>query len=409
MKERACLLLIILLAFAIRIIFANYFFNFGDNLSSAGNTVFIDGYREIAANILAGNGYSHTIDNEIIPAIDRPPIYTLITLFSLLVNENGYGIVILNAFFASFAVLFSFLLAQQICLAPMYRLIVAAAVAIWPISIWQSRLSLPENLLYFLVPLTVLVLLKNKTLWKSLLAGILCGLLALTHSAYLSILPIGLLSISMIKTSDSIFKLKMTLCITIGMITAITPWMLRTNSITGKLQISAGFGHHYLKGKKFGEELSNPRLYFTDIDQKIADYLTSKFELKNNISSLVSRNSVEVNQKLDNIALSKIKSLSLTENFNNIAMKTILFWIQQQNFKHAIVTAVIVLPLLAICILCLFFKPSQEVFLIFLFILSVNLAFAFVFIEGRPLRYSLSLMPLVFILSGKYLSSTKNV
>jgi len=196
----------------------------------------------IARSIANGQGFSSPTDLPTGPSAWAPPVYPYILagifkLFGIYSNLSGWVILAFNSIFAALTCLTLYRIAEKI-----YGVAVARATAwtwaLFPYAIyWPVRVVWEMSLSAFLLSLALLMTLRmadappRPRMWIGF--GLLWGLLALTNTAVLSLLPFCLLYLFWRLPRAPRQFIGFAMCIlTAGL--AVSPWLVRNYSVFGK-------------------------------------------------------------------------------------------------------------------------------------------------------------------------------
>jgi 4-amino-4-deoxy-L-arabinose transferase-like glycosyltransferase len=196
----------------------------------------------IARSIAMGQGFSSPTDLPTGPSAWAPPVYPYILaavfkLFGIYSNLSAWVILIFNSIFSSLTCLTLYRIGEKI-----YGVAVARPAAwtwaLFPYAIyWPVRVVWEMSLSAFLLSLALLLTLRmadeppGPRMWIGF--GLLWGLLALTNTAVLSVLPFCLLYLlwRLPRTSRQI--LGMSLCLAAAAL-VVTPWLVRNYVVFGQ-------------------------------------------------------------------------------------------------------------------------------------------------------------------------------
>jgi 4-amino-4-deoxy-L-arabinose transferase-like glycosyltransferase len=196
----------------------------------------------IARSIANGQGFSSPTDLPTGPSAWAPPVYPYVLagifkLFGIYSNLSGWVILAFNSIFAALTCLTLYRIAEKI-----YGVAVARATAwtwaLFPYAIyWPVRVVWEMSLSAFLLSLALLMTLRmadappRPRMWIGF--GLLWGLLALTNTAVLSLLPFCLLYLFWRLPRAPRQFIGFAMCIlTAGL--AVSPWLVRNYSVFGK-------------------------------------------------------------------------------------------------------------------------------------------------------------------------------
>jgi 4-amino-4-deoxy-L-arabinose transferase-like glycosyltransferase len=391
---------LIVLAVAVRLAFCYALYpHYFIGLSTVGSEYFFDSYREIAANVVSGEGF--VLDSGV-PVIHRPPGYVLIMAASLPSRPETSRFIfqLWNALFGGIAVMLTFRLARELRIRTQLALIAALVVALWPFSIWETKVTVPENILVALLPALGLLLLKlhrTPSLRIAALAGLLSGVVTLFHATYqvlLFLIPILLILVRAprLRRIIPVFVLAFS-CL-------VAPWVMRNHLVAGYTGISAGFGLHYFKGVYAFDQLLERAPYFKDHDVPATEWVSQLLadEELGPIVTNEARSDPRRNAYLDSRAISHMIG-SPGYTLAKVVIKLPLAWVHQQSAKRSALTAVLLLPLFGLLLMNARRLLEPERALLLGLMLGINLAVALVFSEAIPMRYVLPLVPLLAVLS----------
>lgn len=196
----------------------------------------------IARSIANGQGFSSPTDLPTGPSAWAPPVYPYILagvfkLFGIYSNLSGWVILAFNSFFAALTCLTLYRIAERI-----YGVAVARATAwtwaLFPYAIyWPVRVVWEMSLSAFLLSLALLMTLRmadtppRPRTWIGF--GVLWGLLALTNTAVLSLLPFCLLYLLWRLPRALRQFIGFAMCVlAAGLV--VSPWLVRNYAVFGK-------------------------------------------------------------------------------------------------------------------------------------------------------------------------------
>jgi hypothetical protein len=368
-------------------------------LSTVGGEYFFDSYREIAANVVSGDGF--VLDSGV-PVIHRPPGYVMVLAASLPSRPESSPFIfqMWNALFGGMAVLLTFRLARELGIRAQLSLVAALVVALWPFGIWETKVTVPENILVALLPVLALLLLKlyrTASISVAALAGLLGGVVTLFHATYqvlLFLVPMLLILVRAprLRRILPVFVLSFS-CL-------VAPWVARNHAVAGYTGISAGFGLHYFKGVYAFDRLIEGSPYFKDHDVPATEWVSGLLAdaglgpiVTNEARSDPRRNGYLDSRAIDHLLGSPGYTLA------KVVIKLPLAWVHQQSAKRSALTAVLLLPLFGLLLMNARRLLEPERTLLLGLMLGINLAVALVFSEAIPMRYVLPLIPLLAVLS----------
>jgi hypothetical protein len=389
---------LIILAFLCRFLFCVWLFpNFFIRYASVGDQYFFDTYREIAIQLLAGNGYR--LSAQAAPILNRPPGYTIALALTMpQLTQSPMPLHILNSILGAIAVFATYLLARSCNLSSKLSMFASAIVAFWPFLIWESKVSVPENLLVALFPLFLLALLRairEDSIPWTCAAAVLAACLALTHGLYQFLLPLG--TLAMIIGKRRLWHVVCYLCLSTVL---IAPWAIRNYRLAGyNVGVATGFGYHYFKGLyTYGQLIQGD--YFRDFDAEGDAYVRAVAGISMD-NDTAFRSDPTVNRKLDTQAKEDMLQHPVFFLARGL-VRLPLIWVQQQNKVRSLITALFLLPLVLISFIGFFgdgaFNGQRVLSMI---LLAMNFVFAAIFAEAMPMRYALPWMPLLSVLSAR--------
>ncbi len=196
----------------------------------------------IARSIATGQGFSSPTDLPTGPSAWAPPVYPYILagvfkLFGIYSNLSAWVILAFNSIFSALTCLTLYRIGEKI-----YGVAVARATAwtwaLFPYAIyWPVRVVWEMSLSAFLLSLAFLLTLRmseeppRPRRWIEF--GLLWGLLALTNTAVLSVLPFCLLYLLWRLPRPSRQILGMSLCMVAAGL-AVSPWLVRNYAVFGQ-------------------------------------------------------------------------------------------------------------------------------------------------------------------------------
>jgi len=196
----------------------------------------------IARSIANGQGFSSPTDLPTGPSAWAPPVYPYILagvfkLFGIYSNLSGWVILAFNSIFGALTCLTLYRIAEKI-----YGVAVARATpwtwALFPYAIyWPVRVVWEMSLSAFLLSLALLLTLRmadappRPRMWIGF--GLLWGLLALTNTAVLSLLPFCLLYLLWRLPRVPRQFIGFAMCIVVAGL-VVSPWLVRNYAVFGK-------------------------------------------------------------------------------------------------------------------------------------------------------------------------------
>ncbi len=138
------LLFIFLFAVFVRMVFF-YIASVQSGETSRAVIPYLDGYYEIAENLLAGNGFSHSIASPIVPGSLRTPLYPLFMAGLVFVFKNYYAVLIAQIILGSFIPILAYRIAIQILPNERIAKIVAFILVFEPLTVQLSVTLMSET------------------------------------------------------------------------------------------------------------------------------------------------------------------------------------------------------------------------------------------------------------------------
>lgn len=373
-------------------------------LGTHGSQRYFDSYRDLAVQLLQGNGYR--VAPGAIPTLNRPPGYVLVLLASFPGSDSGFlWFQFWHGLLGGLAVWLTVRMAREWGLSPAGAHFAGYAVALWPFLIWVTKMTVPENLLVALVPGVFWALgrWKGEGRWRwLLLGGLLSGWAALTHGLY-QVFVIAVLATVLLVRRPWRERLAAVGVITICYGVVVGPWAVRNARIAGyAVGAATGFGYHYFKGLYTWEMLRSGGAYFHDRDaaaeRSVAAILaTAGFRADERRSP---RSDPAINRFLDERARADI--LARPGAFALRALvRAPLLWLQQNTALRSAATGLLLAPFALLAVAGLWPAWDREHLGLGLALVTVTLVTAGIFPEARPMRYALPLTPLLFFFSAR--------
>jgi 4-amino-4-deoxy-L-arabinose transferase-like glycosyltransferase len=398
--------LLVVAAVVLRLLFCFYLFpRYLVKFATVGNQYFFDTYREIAQQILLGNGYR--LQPGGMAVLNRPPGYVFMMLFNFPLSEKCAVFVhIQNGIFGGLSCLLTYALAIKLKMGANRALGAAAVVASWPFLIWESKVTVPENLLIVLVPLFFILLAsyyeERNHLRRAILCGAIWGWIVLTHGTYQVLLPVIVLALFLARPKKP-RQIRWVIFFFIGFMGAVSPWLIRNYLVAGyPVGVATGFGYAYFKGNYNYEVLISGKNYWRDLDQDSDKYVIAKLKeagIEYPGDSLF-RSDPAMNRFLDREALRDIIDRPDVFVIKGIA-RFGLAWIHQQNGVRTIFNLMMVLPLFAAASIGVLRLRKEQLFIaLILFVVTMNFFIASIFPEAIPMRYVLPLLPLLSVFAS---------
>jgi 4-amino-4-deoxy-L-arabinose transferase-like glycosyltransferase len=319
---------------------------------------------------------------------------------------------LLHGLLGGLAACLTVVLARRTGLGGRASFLAGGLVAFWPFLIWETKVSVPENLLVALVPGVLLAFVLwhqgNGVGWAAL-AGALAGWATLTHGLYQVLLPVLLVAVLSVGVPWR-RRLAGAAALALAAAAVVTPWTLHTSDAAGRwIGLATGFGHHYLKGLRTFDLLARPGDYFTDIEGmlwKEMRSLVAREGFDSRDDTLI-RSDPAINRRLDELARADLNARPVAAALRT-AVRVPLFWVQQQSVLRAVLTAALLAPLFSLAIRGLRRSGRASDWTAAAMLLAINLAAAAVFIEARPMRYALPLIPLLAVLAARGLDKPED-
>jgi 4-amino-4-deoxy-L-arabinose transferase-like glycosyltransferase len=196
----------------------------------------------IARSIAMGQGFSSPTDLPTGPSAWEPPVYPYILaavfkLFGIYTAASAFVILTFNSIFAALTCLTIYDIAQHVYGAAVARA-AAWTCAIFPYVIyWPTRVVWETSFTTFLLSLALLMTLqmggKPPTRRNWVIFGALWGLITLTNTAIVSMLPFCLLWILFRQRRDTRQLYGAALCMLVA-ITVVSPWIVRNYIVFDK-------------------------------------------------------------------------------------------------------------------------------------------------------------------------------
>jgi 4-amino-4-deoxy-L-arabinose transferase-like glycosyltransferase len=377
---------------------------FLQGISTVGNSFFVDSYLEIAQQLLLGNGYRTTPDGMAI--LHRPPGYVLIALLSLPLSDFSASMMfILHSIVGGLAAVFTFYAARSLLQDVRQAAASGLIIAFWPFLIWESKVSVPENLLVALVPAAMIFLLRFFRDYLSsagaVVAGLLIGYICLCHGMYQFFL-VCFTGAMFLKRNKKARDYRAIVILLSVAILVVVPWTVRNYSLANRyIGTATGFGLHYLKGERNFELLLSGGDYWNNQDEEIHAQLMAEAQERGLFipDETHLRSSPAVNEYFDQKAREHIKRHPWRQVTKAI-IRFPLAWFQQQNLIKWILNIALMAPLLVMAVVTSWRRRKEPPFVALTVIwFSMNCIIAAIFPEAAPMRYVIPLLPLVAILA----------
>ena len=397
-RPRAAVRIAIVAVFA-RWLFCFFLFPaFFAERSTVGKQYYFDSYREIASAVTAGVGYRLGPSGP--PALHRPPGYVaLLALCTPWDSKHCYiWVQLVHGILGGLAVLLVIRAASVWGVATRGALFAGWIVALWPFAVWESKVTVPENLLFALVPAALLVLARagRGPRW-AILAGLVGAAMALTHPTYQVILVPSAVVIALLPLdrAKKLVTFSLLLC---AFSVPISLWAVR-NSRFGYAGVTTGFGYNYFRGVYAFDVLLAGGQYFRDHDVPATVFIDRHLQAAGlaPIDSNGARSDPRLNDFLDRSAIAHLEAHPVYSTMK-ILMKMPLAWVQQQTPLRSAATALLLAPLFVLAFGAI--RRRKVLRVVLFMILVVDAAFAAVSVEAIPMRYMLPLIPPLAILAG---------
>ncbi|MEM7351077.1 MAG: hypothetical protein AAF657_09745 [Acidobacteriota bacterium] len=376
--------------------------NFLTGIATVGDQYTFDSYREIAAQLLAGNGYR--VAPEAIPCLHRPPGYVAVLLVSFPASELAYLFAqFWNGLLGGLATWATITMGRLWGLSRLAASMAGYGVALWPFLVWETKITVPENLLVALLPLVFVALGR----WRGsgapewlVVAGALAGLTTLTHGLYQVLLPALCLTILTFGDRPRRWSAVVVLCLAYGAM--VTPWLVRNAQVAGQpMGVATGFGMHYLRGLQSWSVLTSGEPYFRDHDPEMAAVHQRLAQAGFDTSDDdFMRSDPATNRFLDGVAWDDVRARP-----GNLVLRAVvrapLLWVQQQTASRSLVTALLLLPLFLLAARGLLRHWQLQLLGPFVTLVGLNLTIAAICPEAIPMRYGLPLMPLLCLFAAR--------
>ena len=196
----------------------------------------------IARSLAQGQGFSSPTDLPTGPSAWAPPIYPYILssvfkLFGIYSNTSGWIVLAFNSIFGALTCITIYKIGERIYGASLARA-ASWTWAVFPYAIyWPVRVVWEASLSAYLLSLTLLLTLRiadsrpKMRIW--IWYGVLWGIIALTNTALISMLPLFLLWL-LYRSHQRKQSLAGMFLTGVVMLAVITPWLIRNYSVFGK-------------------------------------------------------------------------------------------------------------------------------------------------------------------------------
>ena len=398
------LLAIVAAAITVRLLFCFVLFpRYLAEGSTVGHEYFFDSYRQIAATVLEEGRFALSPGGP--PAIHRPPGYVALLMAAAPRGEHTRVLFqTYHALLGGLACLVTFMLARTAGVTRFAALIATAVVAFWPFLVWETKVTVPENLVVVLLPLASWALIRSidstRLAWAAA-AGAIAGISAVTHALHQVLIPAGVMMLVLLSRLP--WQRRFVNAIVFALVAAapVLAWSWRNQAVTGYRGLATGFGHHYWMGIHTYEILRrDPVDYFRDHGDAAGAAVNARLAAAGHgtIDSNEARSDPAKNRFLDATAMEHALANPLF-TIGKVAVKAPLAWVQQQSPRRSLLNAVLLLPLILPAIAGALLGGRALVPVWFPVVL-LNAGAAFVFVEGAPMRYALPWIPAAAILAA---------
>lgn len=371
-------------------------------VATVGDQYYFDSYREIAAQVAAGHGYRAAPDA--IPCLHRPPGYVAVVLLAFPRSELAYlGIQLLNGLLGGLATWMTIVMARVWGLSRPGALLAGWGVALWPFLIWETKITVPENLLVALLPAAFAALGKWRESgspgWLAA-AGLVAGAATLTHALYQLLLP-GLL-VTILAVRQQPRRWLAALVTGFVCLAVVAPWWVRNARVAGRpTGVATGFGQHYLRGLHSWRVLTSGGPYFRDHDPDSAAWVREILAAEgfDTTDDYFVRSDPAINRFLDAEAWRDVRARP-GGVVTRALVRAPLVWVQQQTPARSLATAGLLLPFFLLAIYGLLRRWQWRFAGLLLTLLGLDLAAAAIYPHAIPMRYALPLVPLLMFFSA---------
>ncbi len=371
-------------------------------VGTVGDQYYFDSYRELAAQVVAGNGYR--VSPEAIPCLHRPPGYVAVLMLAFPSGDSAYlWAQLLNGLLGGLATWLTIVMCRSWGVSRGAALFAGWGVALWPFLIWETKVTVPENLLVALLPATFVALGR----WRAtgavgwlMATGLLAGAATLTHALYQLLLP-GLL-VTMLCLQDQRRRGLAMLVVAAVTCVVVAPWVMRNMRVAEQpIGVATGFGLHYLRGLHSWGVLASGEPYLRDHDPDSAAFVddilrTAGFDPSDD--NFV-RSDPKINRFLDAQAWSDIRARPDRVLLRAVIRSPVL-WIHQQTAARSLATAAMLLPFVVLSVYGLVRHWQLDYVGPLLTFLGLTMAAAAIYPEAIPMRYALPLLPLLMFFSA---------
>lgn len=233
MSKKTTITLTAIFVFAVAVRLMAYFL-----LRRHENPLFWE-YHEIANNFLAGKGLCCNFLGIVYYAYLEPFYPLLSAFFYKLTNHNYLIFGIANMLFSGSLIVAVFLLAKDL-FCEKVGLLASFIIALHPGLIYYSTEFHPltfDVLFFTMIVASLVRLSKMAAVKEALLAGILIGVAFLSRTTMIMFIPIAVLLSLLLKEQIRV-RLKLSLCILLISLTAVTAWTVRNYVVFHKIIIT---------------------------------------------------------------------------------------------------------------------------------------------------------------------------
>jgi hypothetical protein len=381
-------------AFAVRLAFCFLIFPYLAPHTTVGSQPYFDSYREIASSLVTGHGYRLGPDGP--PALHRPPGYTLLIALCDPTDLARCHIFfkILHALLGALAAVLTIRAAEAWGIDGRHARWAGWLVALWPFLIWETKVTVPENVLVVLVPAAMLAvghLRRGASLRWAVVAGATAAYAALSHGVYPAF------AIAILVAIAAMGRWKAALVAALIIAIPLVAWTMR-NAGLGYRGLATGFGYHYFKGVYDFDLIASGWRNLRDHDVPSQEYVSRMVEQVGfpSMASNAARSDPAVNRWLDAQAVEHVLAHPGYTVVRVIGGMPLL-WVRQQTPTRAAVNALLIAPLFVMAVIGL--RRRRDLWPIAMTIVLMSAAIAFVTTDAIPMRYGLPMLPLLAILA----------
>ena len=281
-------------------------------------------YAQIAANIVAGYGYSWDWFGQqpLQPSAAFPPVYAYFIAFFIALFDNPAPIILIaQAMINSLGIIPAYLIGKHLGNKSV-GLICAIIYAFLPEMIYSNTKMVTEPIAGTLTLVAIYSYLKIKDTvrpyWSYLILGVYIGLLSLLNASLLLLLPAFIIGLYY-KASAKKNLLKAALLLSIGAIIAISPWIIRNYAVLGKPVFRTTLGYNLWRGNYPGASGTGR------VDPNNKDVIVLNKEYYNYIKTNHPQKEIEIDSFFTAEAVKFIKARPL--RFAGITLKRAVYFI----------------------------------------------------------------------------------